>query len=185
MLPRRMTKKKESAPSEELNLNQSIALSNESTQRETDHSFGISPEEFVKSFNEKAQLIQTRLRINNLNTNEGPGKDSFQYQFTETLIISGRIDKNNGNLIDVSLIGGNDGTTETAEDILTAASLLISSTQINVSTGFGDDVIKKLGLFDKGEDLSKIDNSTVVNGIKYYVLALPSIGLSFGASVAK
>ncbi|GGF83064.1 hypothetical protein GCM10010912_30240 [Paenibacillus albidus] len=169
----------------EVNSNQTVSTSDETIQEQLDSSIGVSVEQFVKTFNEKAPMMQTQLRITHLDTNEGPGSDSFQYYFTDTLILTGTINKNTGELREVGIIGGNDGTTETAEDILAAASLLITSTQTNASVEFGDDVIGKLGFYDKGVDLSKIDNSTVLNGIKYYVLALPSIGLSFGARSAK
>ncbi|ASA22000.1 hypothetical protein [Paenibacillus donghaensis] len=130
-------------------------------------------------------MVKTQLRITQLDTDQGPGNDSFQYYFTDTLILTGSVNKNTGALREISIIGGNDGTTKTAEDILTVASLMISSTQSNVSVEFGDEVIGKLGFYDKEVDLSKIDNSTIVNGIKYYVLALPSVGISFGASDSK
>lgn len=148
-------------------------------------SIGITPDNFIKSFNKESKRINAGLEIKNSDIVEHKVKDTFNYQLTDYIYLIGEVNKENGELWDVGILGSTDGTSDSAAELLVAAGLLFSSVQPGAEVSDGGEILNKLGFFEKDSDLTNINNSIVKNGLLYSVLHKQDIGVMFHVASAK
>ncbi|GIM45921.1 hypothetical protein DNHGIG_14700 [Collibacillus ludicampi] len=164
-------------------------IKDKSTQNEkndaekTAYSIGMNPEQFKVSFNQQAQAFGASFRINSLEIDEGPVQNSFKYMLNDHLGLVGSINKKDGSIRDVMLLGQGDGTLKSGLDILGGMGALIAATNPSLPPEERGQILKDLGI-TKGADLSNVDKSTVRNGLKYTLSSSKDIGIMFGVSNA-
>lgn len=141
-----------------------------------------SADDFKDAFNKESATNDFDLTIDDLNVKEGEVQNSFQYMFTDHLGILGSIDKANGKVKDVMMMGSGDGTAKSASNILICIGTLISTVDPTVEPKQRGEILKKLGLFDKKKDIMNLNSKTEKNGIKYSISSSKIMGLTFSAS---
>ncbi|QLG39960.1 MULTISPECIES: hypothetical protein [unclassified Paenibacillus] len=149
-------------------------------------SLNMTPEEFRKSFNKRAQEIgNSKLKIGKkLEIQKGAVQDVFQYIITDYIGITGSINKADGSVRDVTMIGQGNGTMTSGADIVLAIGLVILSVNPDVPASSVANILSDMHILDEGVDWSTVDESTEVNGIRYTVLGSETIGIMFSASDA-
>ncbi|PZT54114.1 hypothetical protein [Paenibacillus silvae] len=149
-------------------------------------SLNMTPEEFRKSFNKRAQEIgNSKLKIGKkLEVQEGAVQDVFQYMITDYIGITGSINKADGSVRDVTMIGQGNGTITSGADIVLAMGLVILSVNPDVPASSVANILSDMHILDEGVDWATVDESTEVNGIRYNVMGSETIGIMFSASDA-
>ncbi|WP_339166080.1 hypothetical protein MKX75_16790 [Paenibacillus sp. FSL R5-0341] len=147
-------------------------------------SLGMTPEEFRKSFNKRATEIgNSKLKIGKkLEVQTGAVQDVFQYMITDYIGITGSINKADGSVRDVTMIGQGDGTVTSGADIVLAMGLVILSVNPDLPASSVANVLSDMNILDEGVDWSTVDESTEIDGIRYSVLGSETIGIMFSAS---
>ncbi|WP_340398566.1 hypothetical protein [Paenibacillus sp. FSL H8-0079] len=150
-------------------------------------SLDMTPEEFRKSFNKRAMEIgNPKLKIGKkLEVQTGAVQDVFQYMITDYIGITGSINKADGSVRDVTMIGQGDGTVTSGADIVLAMGLVILSVNPDLPASSVANVLSDMNILDEGVDWSTVDESTEIDGIRYSVLGSETIGIMFSASDAK
>ncbi|MEK5415082.1 hypothetical protein [Paenibacillus sp. FSL L8-0708] len=154
------------------------------TEQPIPGTISMSPEEFKDSFNAKAKEIGTDLKINKLIVEDGAVQNTFSYKFTNTLMLSGTVNKQDGSIRDVLLIGTTDGTSKSVSDILIGMGVLILASNPELPTTEPSVIVKELGMLDEGADFLKINKSVIRNGIEYHFQASKEFGIMFSAGDA-
>lgn len=146
---------------------------------------GMTPEEFRKEFNARANSMESPLKISKKFTIEdGPLQDTFQYMFTDYLGITGSVNKADGSVRDIMMLGRGDGTAASGANIIVVMGLVILATNPDIPANDVGGIISDLHVLDDGVDLSTIDESSVRNGIRYHVQGSNELGLMFSAGDA-
>ncbi|WP_053061598.1 hypothetical protein [Paenibacillus sp. VT-400] len=177
---------KSATKSEEVMVAQENVKKQEDKNLEIRGTLGMTPEESRKSFNKRAdELNNSKLKIGKkLNIETGPAQDVFQYMTTDYIGIAGSVNKSDGSLRDVMMIGQENGTLSSGADIIISIGLVISGTNPDIPTSAVGDIMKYLGVIDEGVDWTTIDESTEVNGVRYTLTGSDVLGIMFSASDA-
>jgi hypothetical protein len=141
-----------------------------------------SGEEFKTAFNNFCQENSFALEIDDLKSQEGKVNNTFSYMFTANLGIVGTLNKANGTVKEISMIGKGDGTATSGADIMTCMAGIIGTVDPSLKAKQRGEILDKLGLFDKGVDFKDHSASTDKNGIHYYINCSELMGIVFGAS---
>lgn len=141
---------------------------------------GMTPEQFKTAFNKVAAEYQSDLIINNITITEGVAQNTFQYMFTKNLGIIGTVNKKDGSVREVLLMGAGDGTVKSGADILIGMGILITATNPDLSDVERGNVLRELGVIDGG-DIMDLNKSTVRNGIRYKITTSVDLGIWFSA----
>lgn len=141
---------------------------------------GMTPEQFKTAFNKVAAEYQSDLIINNITITEGVAQNTFQYMFTKNLGILGTVNKKDGSVREVLLMGAGDGTVKSGADILIGMGILITATNPDLSDIERGNVLRELGVIDGG-DIMDLNKSTVRNGIRYKITTSEDLGIWFSA----
>lgn len=144
---------------------------------------GMTPEQFKTTFNKAATEFESDLIINNITVTEGAAQNSFQYMFTENLGIIGTVNKKDGSVRDVMLMGTGDGTLESGADILIGMGILITATNPELSADERGNVLRELGIIDSS-DIMDLNKSTIRNGIRYKIMTSKDLGIWLSAGDA-
>lgn len=146
---------------------------------------GMDVEGFRKAFNSTAKnLNMSDMEIGKLNVQDGAVQDVFTYEISDYVNLQGSVNKSDGSVREVTVIGVGDGTAQSGTDILLTIGLLIASTNPDLTVDERAGVLQDLGLLSEGVDISQIDQSTKRNGIKYTIKGSKELGIWFIASDA-
>ncbi|AIQ59663.1 hypothetical protein [Paenibacillus borealis] len=146
---------------------------------------GMTPEEFRKEFNARADSMESKLKISKkLTVEDGLAQDTFQYMFNDFLGITGSVNKADGSIRDIMMIGRGDGTSASGANIIVVMGLVILAVNPDIESTEVGSIITDLKVLEDGVDLAKIDESTVRNGIRYHVQGSNELGLMFSAGDA-
>ncbi|RAI85658.1 hypothetical protein DET54_12113 [Paenibacillus pabuli] len=147
---------------------------------------GMTPEEFRKSFNKRADVLNnSKLKIGKkLNIETGPAQDVFQYMTTDYIGIAGSVNKADGSLRDVMMIGQGNGTLSSGTDLVLTIGLVILATNPDLPSKAVGSVLDDLGILNEGVDWTTVNESTELNGIRYSITGSDAIGIMFSASDA-
>jgi hypothetical protein len=145
---------------------------------------GMNPEEFKTAFNKASDTVKSSLKIKNIKVDDGQVQNTFQVMLTDKIAITGTVNKKDGSVRDVLLLGQGDGTAKSGTDIIVMIGTIIMATNSELSADDRGNVLRDLGLFDKNLDLNKLDKTTIRNGIKYHITGSDKIGLMFSAGDA-
>jgi hypothetical protein len=145
---------------------------------------GMNPEEFQKGFNAFATENKSSLKINNMKVVEGSVQNTFEYWFSKKIGMIGTINKIDGSLRSVMIVGQGDGTMESTADLFTIYVFLIAVTNPSLVPDDRGTIMTELGFFDKNNDINNMNKSTIRNGIKYSASYNKDLGLLFSAGDA-
>lgn len=146
---------------------------------------GMDVEGFRKAFNSTAtNLNLADLTIGKLKVQDGAVQDVFSYKISEYVYLQGIVNKSDGSVREVTMIGAGDGTPQSGTDILLTIGLVIASTNPGLTTEERAGVLQDLGLLSEGVDITQINQSTKRNGIKYTIKGSKELGIWFIASDA-
>ena len=143
-----------------------------------------SPESFKTVFNKYAGTHDLDdLQIDDIEVKEGEVQNTFQYMFTEHLGIIGTVNKPDGHVTDITLIGTGDGTIKSGSNIILGIIAIIATVDPSLTPDGRLDILKKLKIMgDDDADITNLSTKTSRNGIKYFVSSSKTMGLWFGAS---
>ncbi|WP_339234568.1 hypothetical protein MKX40_17765 [Paenibacillus sp. FSL R5-0517] len=184
--PETVVAEKSTTKTEEVKVAKENVKKQEEKKVEIPGSLGMTPDEFRKSFNKRAdELGNPKLKIGKkLEIEEGPVQNVFQYMTTDYIGITGSVNKVDGSLRDVMMIGQGNGTLSSGADIIISIGLVILGTNPDIPTSAVGDIMKDLGVIDEGVDWTTIDESTEVNGVRYTLTGSDVLGIMFSASDA-
>jgi hypothetical protein len=143
-----------------------------------------TPDDFKDAFNKFASSNSLDLNIDELEIKEGEAANVFNYQFTDHLGVVGSVDKSNGCVNSLILIGSGDGSVKSGGNIILGMCGIIAAVDPSIKPENRLDILKGLGLLGK----SKVDyadmpqKELIKNGIKYTITSSASMGLWFSAS---
>lgn len=153
-------------------------------ENEIPGTIGMTPEEFKEAFNAAAKEFDSNFRIGNITVEDGPVQDTFTVHLTDHLAIVGSVNKADGSVRDVLIMGQGDGSLSSGLDIMVAMGILIAATNPELTPEERGKVLEDLGLFDDTVDLTDHTASTIRNGIQYTLTASDMIGIVFSAGDA-
>jgi hypothetical protein len=146
---------------------------------------GMDVEGFRKAFNSTAKNLNLiDMTLGKLKVQDGAVQDVFTYKISDYVYLQGSINKSDGSVREVTMVGAGDGTAQSGTDILVTIGLLIASTNPDLTTEERAGVLQDLGLLSEGVDISQINQSTKRNGIKYTIKGSKELGVWFIASDA-
>ena len=162
------------------------AVNSSTTSEETTvpGSLGMTPEQFKDEFNRAAQELDFPYTIKKITVQDGSAQNIFQYMFTDRLGLTGSVNKKDGTVRDVLLLGQGDGSLQSGVDIILAMGVLIESTNPELSPADRGKILKNIGILGDNVDVSNMEGSTIRNGIKYSINSSPQIGIMFSAGDA-
>lgn len=144
----------------------------------------LNPNEFKTRFNKASQEFESDLKISNLKVETGTVQNTFQYMLTDRLALLGTVNKADGSIRDISMLGQGDGTVKSGMNILTTMGILIASIDPEISPSERGDILKDLGVMGDNVDIYNVDNKTIRNGRRYWINSSKEIGIMFGVSDA-
>jgi hypothetical protein len=143
-----------------------------------------SPESFKTIFNKYTSSHDLEdLQIDDIEVKHGEVQNTFQYMFTEHLGVIGTVNKSDGSVKEITLIGTGDGTIKSGSNIILGIVAVIATVDPSLTPDGRMGILKKLKIMgDDDADLSDLSTKTRHNGIKYFVSSSKAMGLWFGAS---
>jgi len=143
-----------------------------------------SPESFKTIFNKYASTHDLDdLQIDDIEIKDGEVQNTFQYMFTENLGVIGTVNKSDGSVKEITLIGTGDGTIKSGSNIILGIIAVIATVDPSLTPDGRMSILKKLKIMgDDDADISNLSTKTSRNGIKYFVSSSKAMGLWFGAS---
>ncbi|SEG35025.1 hypothetical protein [Paenibacillus sp. UNC499MF] len=158
----------------------------EADKKETsDNKFGnigITANQFKTAFNKAAAEFKSDLKIGSLKVEDGAVQNTFSTKLTEHLYVNGSVNKSDGKLREVYVLGNGDGTPKSGADLMVSFGLIVTATNPNLSADERGTVFKDLGLIGDNVDIKKLDKSIVRKNIKYTIKYMDQIGFMFIAS---
>lgn len=141
---------------------------------------GMTPVQLRANFNELVSSIDYPvLAIGDLEQMEGEAQDSFKYMFSDKMGLVGTVNKADGSVRDVMLLGNPGGDVGASGDYLLAMTILIGAANPELLAEERGKVIDDLGLMGDGVDFADLDLALVKNGRKYRVMSSEMIGMMF------
>ncbi|MGZ3974624.1 MAG: hypothetical protein ACXVMI_10200 [Flavisolibacter sp.] len=139
--------------------------------------------DFKNAFNEFSSSNKLDFQIEDIEVQEGQVQNTFQYMFTKNLGILGAVNKSDGGIKELTMLGSGDGTFKSGSNIFLCMAAIIATVDPTLQPEKRGDILRDLGITDKNDsDITNMEGKTERNGIKYYVSSSPSIGFMFGAS---
>ncbi len=142
-----------------------------------------TPDHFKNAFNAYTSSNNLDFTIDELEVKEGEVQNTFQYMFTDHLGLIGTINKSDGSVKGVTMIGSGDGTAKSGGNIMLCMLSIIATVDPSIKPENRVDVLKALGLLgDKDVDIMNMSTKTDRNGIHYFISSSRAMGMMFGAS---
>lgn len=181
--PKTEQTQKTTAP-EQTQAQQASVQQPQASQPKIPGTLGFTPSEFKNRFNQAATEFKTELRISNLKVEPGSVQDTFQCQFTNSLGLVGSVNKADGSVRDIMIIGQGDGTAKSGMDIIMSMGILIAAANPELSANERGNILRDLGLLGDNVNLKNLDKKTVRNGRKYHINTSDVIGIMFSVGDA-
>lgn len=144
-----------------------------------------TPESFKEAFNNYASSNDLdELQItDDLEVKEGEVQNTFQYMFNGHLGVIGTVNKSDGSVKEVTLLGSGDGSFKSGSNIILGMMAIIAAVDPGLKAENRIEILKDLGLLGgKDVDITNLSGKTERNGIKYFISSSEMMGLMFGAS---
>ncbi len=143
-------------------------------------SLDMTLEVFQQRFNDAAAGVDANFSINNLEIEKGEVQDSFHTMLTDNIGLLGTVNKADGTVRDVMIMGQGDGSLQSGVDIIIAIGTIIATVHPEFTPEKRGQVLTDLGLFDENMDITNLDSDTVRGQYKYWINSSPAIGIMFG-----
>ena len=128
---------------------------------------GMDVEGFRKAFNSTAKRLNVDITLGKIKVKDGALQDTFSYKISDYVYLLGSVNKLDGSVREVAMVGAEDGSPQSGTDMLLTIGLLIASTNPDLTSEGRAGVLRDVGLLSKGVDVTKLRKSTTRNGIKY------------------
>lgn len=139
--------------------------------------------DFKAAFNKFCHSNSLDFEIGRLKVEDGEVQNTFSCTLNDHLAIIGSVNKSDGTVKEVTMIGSGNGTAGSGGNILLCMMALIATVEPDLEPAQRTDVLKELGfLGDKDVDIMDMSTKTDHNGIHYWVNTSKTIGVMFGAS---
>ena len=148
--------------------------------RQNSKSLFISPEYFKVAFNNFCDANKFKLLISDIEVKEGDVNNTFTVKLNESVTIVGSIEKSDGSVKELIIIGSGNGTNEAGIKILTGITAAIGSTDASLAPSERGEIVKALGLLNKKTDISNHKAKYDRNGFHYWVNSNQYTGFNFG-----
>jgi hypothetical protein len=143
-----------------------------------------SPESFEMLFNHFLKELDSPYRaINPKITKNENGNGTISYTLAKNLGLVGTLNADDEITTMIVIFGGK-GQADGA-DLLLAATAIMYSTNPTLLPDERGEILRSLGLFDEGIDLTDFSRTTFRNGIKYFFQSNTLTGVWFGAQKLK
>jgi hypothetical protein len=141
-----------------------------------------SADQFKSKMNNFFDELNLDLQIRNFKIEDGAVNNTFQVMMNEHIGIIGSLNKSDNSVKEISMMGQGDGTTASGANIMFVMVGMIAACDPDLPAEERGEIMKELGLLDKNMDINNLKNSTIRNGLKYWVVSNNITGLSFGVS---
>jgi hypothetical protein len=142
-----------------------------------------SVRDFRKVFNQTASKNQFNFQLPNIKVINGEANNVFQCKFTDNLGIIGTVDKTNKGVKEITMTGRSDGTLESSTNLILCMAVIIASVDPSLLPEQRGDVLRELGFFGAGNtDIMNLSTKTERNGLEYFFVSNPQLGIMFGVS---
>ncbi|MDY6120419.1 MAG: hypothetical protein SPI03_03645 [Campylobacter sputorum] len=140
----------------------------------------ITKVEFINKYN----IINSQEFENNLQLDIEKGtKTGNIITFPVNNNIAFNLDVEGDKLIGITYLGRGDGTAQSGIDMVsTIVATVMAIENPKMPADQRGQTIKDLGLLDSGGDITKIDKTTIRNGVKYHIMFVKDIGLMMTVS---
>lgn len=150
---------------------------------ETEGNLGMTVVEFQETWNRlvleggRPELLMIEVAVL-----RGEERDAFRAILTPNIGIAGTVDREDGLIDQVVLVGGGDVDEAAARDIVHSWGLLIGTTNPDLPVEEWVAVIGDLGFLDENVDIETLDEETVRNGVRYNLRMVDEVGIIFSAT---
>ncbi|WP_144461794.1 hypothetical protein [Siminovitchia fortis] len=151
----------------------------EDKPKEKVYSLGFDAEGFKKRFNDVSKEYGSPFHIDSIEVKDGEIQDVATIMLNDLIAINLNINKKDGSIRDLTLIGQGDGTEGSGMDIMLGIGSIVSTLNPELDQDGRANVLKGLGL-DKGmpEDATEYTEGN----IKYSFVYVEGAGVTFSAS---
>lgn len=147
-------------------------------------SLGMSSNEFGRRFNQRSEQVKSKLRIHGLKIAVGAGQNSFQQVFNENLYLTGKVNKADGSVAEINLVGVLNGSLATTVDLNLGIGTIITAVDPGQSQEGRDSVLNLLGINKITSGIYNLEKQVTRNGVIYWVKSSRKAGLHFGVKSA-
>lgn len=140
---------------------------------------GMTPTQFRTAFNKSSTEIGMDLSLPQPTIESGPAQNTFQYMLSDNIAMTGTINKADGSVREIMLLGQTAGSYEESTNYLLIMGLIMKTVDPNATKEDNAAKMRKLGLMDDNLELANLDKKVIVNGLRYSISYLEEIGLMF------
>lgn len=141
-----------------------------------------SPEAFKSAFNRSCSKNSFDFEIDEINVQDGEVNNTFQCTINNNVSLVGSVNKADGSVKEITMIGKGDGTAKSGADILTMMAVIIGTVDPDLPANGRGEILQELRLFgDNAADLKDHTAATDKNGIHYFINSSEVMGIWFGA----
>lgn len=135
---------------------------------------GLDVDEFRNNFNIAAKELNIDMSLEKIEVMNGDQQDIFEYQLRESLYLQGMVNKYDGSIRAVYMLGYGTG-----EDIQSIMKILIVSANPDFTDQDIEFVIQDVGLKYDDVDMTRINQSTKRNGVEYSLVNSKELDIFF------
>jgi len=140
---------------------------------------GMTADQFRTAFNNSSTEIGMDMRLPKLTVSSGTVQNTFQYMLSDNIALTGIINKADGSVREINLLGQTAGSYEESANYLLAMGLIMKAVDPGATKEENATKMRKLGLMDENLELANLNKQTIANGLKYSVSYLDGIGIMF------
>jgi len=148
-------------------------------------SLGLPLNEFCRRFNTNSEHVKSKLRIKNLEIVAGTVQDSFKHVFNENLYITGKVNKVDGAVAEITLDGVLNGSLATTVDLNLSIGSIVTAFAPSLSPEGRDGMLNALGININNSDIYNLNKKVTKGDIVYWTKSSRKTGLRFGARSAR
>ncbi|GAA4271466.1 hypothetical protein U6A24_12840 [Aquimarina gracilis] len=137
---------------------------------------------FKNRFNNYCRKSSSSLRIRNITVQIGEVNNTFQYMFNSHIGLIGTLNKKDGSLKEVTMVGQGDGSLNSATNILVTMGGIINGVNPSLTPNERGQILKEIGFLNDNVDINNLEANTKRGEIKYWINSSKYLGIMFGAS---
>jgi len=148
-------------------------------------SLGMNLNEFCQRFNLNSEKVKSKLRINNFTLESGAVQDAYRHDFNENLYFVGSVNKSDGALAEINLVGVLNGSLATAVDLNQSIGSIITAFIPGLNQEGREAILNALGVNKITSGIFNLEEQVTRNGVTYWVKSSRKEGLHFGVIKAR
>ncbi|WP_052723864.1 hypothetical protein [Paenibacillus wulumuqiensis] len=140
---------------------------------------GMTPNQFRTAFNKSSAEVGMDLNLPQPTIESGPAQNTFQYMLSDNIAMTGTINKADGSVREIMLLGQTAGSYEESTNYLLIMGLIMKTVDPSATKEDNAAKMRKLGLMDDNLELANLDKKVIINDLRYSISYLEEIGLMF------